>query len=124
MKCKKMLLRLNENKHTQNLFQIIIQIFEKLIDMGLGHENSFNEFISNLQMNKDIYLALWCTLQKPTLFLKRKPCDIHTNSFSIHVARPLWEANTYAQYILNPYVTTIYFTSYLTKIDKFVTKKM
>jgi hypothetical protein len=92
--------------------------------MGLGHENSFNEFISNLQMNKDIYLTLWCTLQKPTLLLKHKPCDIRTNSFSIHVARPLWEANTYAKYILNPYVTTTYFTSYLTKVDKFVTKKM
>jgi hypothetical protein len=91
--------------------------------MGLGHENSFNKFLS--QMNNDIYLlVVWCTLQKPTLFLKHKPCDICTNSFSIHVARPLWEANTYAQYILNPYVTTTYFTSYLTKVDKFVTKKM
>jgi hypothetical protein len=86
MRCTKMLLRLNENKRTQNLFQITIQIFEKLVDMGLGNENSFNKFLLNFQMDKDIYLlALWCTLQKLTLFIKRKPCDIRTNSFNIHV---------------------------------------
>jgi hypothetical protein len=77
---------IDENKRTQNLFQITIQIFEKNVDMGLGNENSFNKFLLNLQMNKDIYLlALWCTLQKPTLFIKHKPCDIRTNSLNIHV---------------------------------------
>jgi hypothetical protein len=92
--------------------------------MGLGNENSFNEFLSNLQMDKNIYLlALWSTLQKPTLFLKCKPCDIHTNSFNIHV-RPSWEANTYVQYILDPYAIISYYTSYLIKVDKFMMKEM
>jgi len=58
-----MLLPLNENEHTLNFFQILIQIFEKLVDMGLGNEIFFNEFFSNLQMNKYIYiLALQCIL--------------------------------------------------------------
>jgi hypothetical protein len=39
-------------------------------------------------------------IQKPTLFLKRKPNDIYINGFGIH-ARPLWGTNTDAQYILD-----------------------
>ncbi len=63
MRCIKVLLLLNENERTQNLSQITIQIFEKLVDMGLCNENSFDDFLSNLQMNEDIYLlALRCTL--------------------------------------------------------------
>ncbi len=51
-----MLMLLNENECTQNLSQITIQIFEKFVDMELCNENSFNDFLSNLQMNEDIYL--------------------------------------------------------------------
>jgi len=54
---------------------------------------------------------------------KHKPWDIHTNIFNIHV-RPLWEANTNAQFILDPNVVVIYCIAYLTKIDKFVTCEM
>ncbi len=123
MRCTKVLLSLNENKHTQNLSQITIQIFENFVDMGLRNENYFDDFLSNLQMNEDIYfLALQCTLWKPILFLKCKPCDICTNFINKHVGL-LWEANTNAQYILNPYATTIYYTSSLTKVNKSRTKK-
>ncbi len=54
--------------------------------------------------------------------MKHKPNDVRTNVFSIH-ARSLWEANINAQFILDPYTTT-YCTSYLTKVNKFVTWKM
>jgi hypothetical protein len=40
MRCTKVLLPLNENERTQNLSQIAIQIFKKLVDMGLGNKNS------------------------------------------------------------------------------------
>jgi hypothetical protein len=50
-------------------------------------------------------------IQKSTLFLKRKPNDICTTIFGIH-AGLLWGANTSAQYILDPYVTTLYCMSY------------
>ncbi len=56
MRCTKVLMLLNENECTQNLSQITIQIFEKFVDMELCNENSFNDFLSNLQMNEDIYL--------------------------------------------------------------------
>jgi hypothetical protein len=57
------------------------------------------------------------------VFLKYKPNDIQTNAFSIHVG-PLWETNINAQSILYLYTTIVYCTSYLTKIDKYVTWKM
>jgi hypothetical protein len=55
-------------------------------------------------------------IQKLTLLLKQKPNDICTNGFGIH-ARPLWGANIDAQYILDRYATTLYYTYYLTKKD-------
>jgi hypothetical protein len=67
--------------------------------------------------------ALQCTLCKPTLFFKCKPNDIRTNVFSIH-GRRLWEINTYAQFILDPYVVVACCISYLTKVDKYVTHEM
>ncbi len=39
-------------------------------------------------------------------------------------ARPLWETNTNAQFILDLYARTIYCTSYLTKIYNFVIQEM
>jgi hypothetical protein len=45
------------------------------------------------------------------------------NVFGIH-AKLLWGANIDAQYILNPFVTSLYCTSYLTKINKFIIQKI
>jgi hypothetical protein len=56
MRYTKVLLPLNENERTQNLSQIAIQIFKKLVDMRLNNENSFDEFLSNLQLNENTYL--------------------------------------------------------------------
>ncbi len=78
---------------------LTIQIFNKLVDMGLSLEISFGKFIVELQIDETIYLfALCCTLRKLTLFFKHKPCDICTNVFNIHV-RPLWQAYTNVQLI-------------------------
>ncbi len=88
--------------------------------MGLCVEILFDQFLSCLQLNEYTYLlALLRAIQKLTFFLKHKPNDVRTNVFSIH-ARSLWEANINAQFILDPYTTT-YCTSYLTKVNKFVT---
>jgi len=43
------------------------------------------------------------------------------NLFNIH-ARFLWEANIDAQFILNPYVMVAYYTCYLTKVNKSMTR--
>jgi len=92
--------------------------------MRLCLKFSFYQILSNLHLNEKTYLFVsQCTIWKPTLFLKHKPNDIQTNVFNIHV-RPLWEANTHAQFILDPYVVVVYYTFYLTKIDKFITQEM
>jgi hypothetical protein len=92
--------------------------------MRLGLEISFDEFLIELQIDEFIFLfALHCTLRTSTFKKKHKPWDIHTNVFNIQV-RSLWEANANAQFILDPYVVAIYCTSYLTKVDKFVTCEM
>ncbi len=57
---------------------------------------------------------------KPNIFLKQTPSNIKTNAFNIFVAH-LWFANTNIQFILDPHATTSYCTSYMTKIDKYVT---
>jgi hypothetical protein len=54
--------------------------------------------------------------------LKRKLKHIRTNVYANLVA-PLWETNTNKQFILDPYVATSCYTSYLTKIDKFITNE-
>lgn len=44
-----------------------------------------------------------------------------TNSYGNFVGK-LWQANTYAQFILNPYVMASYYTPYLTKVNKNITQ--
>jgi hypothetical protein len=36
----------------------------------------------------------------------------------------MWEANVNAQYIFDPYFAAIYCTSYLIKVNKYVTQEM
>jgi hypothetical protein len=92
--------------------------------MILGLEISFDQFLLDLHLNEQTYiLALQCMIRKPTLFLKHKPNDIQTNAFNIH-AKPLWKTNTNAQFILNPYATITYCTSYFIYINKSVRRQM
>ncbi len=84
----------------------------------------FWTFLLDLKIDEETCIfGLHYMIQKPTLFSKWKPNDICTNGFGIHVG-PLWGANINAQYILDPYATTLYCTSYLTKIDKSVIQEM
>jgi len=62
-------------------------------------------------------------LKKPTIFLQKSCKDIWTNPFGIHVGN-LWQANTHVQFILDPYATVSYCTSYWTKINKTITKEL
>jgi hypothetical protein len=61
--------------------------------------------------------------KKPTIFLQKSCKDIWTNSFDICVGN-LWQGNTNVQFIFDPYATTNYYTSYLAKNDKTITRKL
>jgi hypothetical protein len=52
MKCIKILSPLNEKDINSNLHEI----FQKLVDMGLGLEISFHQFLLNLFLNEKTYL--------------------------------------------------------------------
>jgi hypothetical protein len=94
--------------------------------MGLCEDITFEFFLLDFKIDEETcwhILGLWYIIQKSTYFLKRKPNDICTNVFGIHVG-PLWGENKNARYILDPYVAILYYTSYLTKINNFVPQKM
>jgi hypothetical protein len=76
MKFTKILSTLNEHDNSPNLHKIT-QIFKKFVDMKLHVNISFDEFLSNLQLDQEIYLiGLQSTIRKSTLFLEHKPNDI------------------------------------------------
>jgi hypothetical protein len=70
---------------------------------------------------KNYMLALRFKLQKPIIFKKWNPIDIHTKSYGKFVSK-LWQANIDAQFILDPYTIASYCTSYLININKNVTQ--
>jgi hypothetical protein len=77
--------------------------------MRLCEDISFEHFLLDLKIDEETcwhILGLWYIIQKSTLFLKRKPNDICTNVFGIHVG-PLWGANTNAQYIFRSICSNI-----------------
>jgi len=79
----------------QNFMKLQIIFFWKLVDVGLGVDISFEQFLIDLNVNEKTYIfALWSTFQKPTLFFKSRVNDTQTNVFNIHTT-PIWEGNTY-----------------------------
>jgi len=124
MQFTKIMLPLDIKTLTPNLCIIAIQIFNKLVSLGTCLNITIDEFLANLHIDEITYMiALQSTLCKPTLFLKHKPNDICRNVFNIH-GKILWDANTNAQFILNPYDIAAYCIYYLTKVDKYVTHEI
>jgi len=80
-----------------------------------------SEYLKFLNLDENTYiLSLKNELTKSHIFLKWIPKNIKINAFSICVTH-LWFANTYIQFILDPYVAITYCTSYITKINKSIT---
>jgi len=62
------------NLHSKFVQYIIRQIFNKLVNMGIGFDITIDDFFAKLQIDDITYLlALQCTLCKLTLFFKHKP---------------------------------------------------
>ncbi len=76
-----------------------------------------------LHLGENTYiLNLRTKLMMPHIFLKGTPPSIIINVFDTCVV-PLWFANTNMQFILEPYTTASYCTSYMTKINKSIKLK-
>jgi hypothetical protein len=96
-------------------------LFSFLEQGGFDEMMSYDAFLTEVNVSKDEYIqAIQITLRQPTLFLKRKISHIWNNNFSKDMPN-MWKENTDAQYVLNAYAATSYYTSYMTKIDKSMT---
>ncbi len=73
MKSITILLPLDEYNCVPKFHEIANNNLKKLVDIRLGVDIYFEIFLMDLYVNEENYIfALWSTLQKPTLFLKRK----------------------------------------------------
>ena len=69
-------------------------IFETLQNSRYDETYTFDRFLEDIKLSHDNYIhAIQCTLNRTTMLLQRKPCDIWTNSFAKHIPK-VWNANT------------------------------
>jgi len=124
---KTMILEPIDNKDVENPNYYKNQykdIFEFLKELGTRSKMTFDEFLLRFNIDNSTYIiCLHTQLKRPQIFLKRKLCDIHTNAFNKTIANT-WYANKDIQFILDPYATATYCTSYMTKVDKSITTKL
>ena len=112
--------------HLRNQRKRIRQAMEDLVnEMKTGHNRyshqcilqTYQEFLQALDMPEDEYFdAIRFALDRPTVFLKRRPCEILINNYN-PIALCLWRANMDLQYVVNPYAAASYAAAYMTKTD-------
>ena len=113
----------------------IKQALEELVmQMKAGHNryltaavcsiNSYADFLTSLNMSEaDYQTALRYKLDRPTVFLKRRPCEILINNYD-PIALCLWRASMDIQYVVNGFAAASYATTYMTKTDKSTSSMM
>jgi hypothetical protein len=99
---------LNISKQNISIFKIFLK----------NDDISFFEYLYHLNLDENTYiLSLRSKLTKPHIFYKWIFRYIKINAFSIDVAH-LWFTNIDIQFILDPYATITYCTSYMKKLNK------
>ncbi len=85
---------------------------------------SLSTWLKLLSIDKKTYInVLRVNFNIPICFLQKLCKDIQTNPFGIHIGN-LWQVNINVQFILDLMLIASYCTSYLTKIDKVMTKEL
>ena len=85
---------------------------------------SFPQFLSFLKLTEaQYYLALRSSIDRPTVFHKRKLQHLMVNPFNKTMLTS-WDANMDLQYILNPWAATMYVASYISKAARGLTALM
>ncbi len=88
----------------QKIYEITTQFFKKLINMGLKFLITFYSFKFENKWKK-LFAYIMIHIMKINNVFKMWTKIYMNNVFNIY-QRPLWKANTYAQFILNSYATT------------------
>ena len=82
----------------------------------------FEEFLHELGLSQPAYiLAVRSSLKRPTVFLKRRTCDIFINAYNKDLLRT-WRANVDVQFVLDPYACGKYCVAYLSKATGGISK--
>ena len=90
----------------------------KLNDLNEGKDITFDELLQELDVSERQYiLAIWSSLNSPTIFLKRSPNELRINNYNPTCLRA-WRANMDIQYILDVYACAMYIVSYISKAQK------
>lgn len=80
-----------------------------------GSELSFQEFLSNLNLDLETYIqAIRSSLKQNRVFLKRSPNEVRINAYN-PILLKCWQANMDIQFILDPYACAVYIVSYISK---------
>lgn len=89
-----------------------------------NHTYSFDEFLAIVNVSFDDYVnAIRSSIDRPTVLLKRKVCDIRINAYN-EKAFKLWGANMDIQFVLDPYAAAMYIVSYMMKGQRGLSKIM
>ena len=93
-------------------------IQQKLDAMCDGTDETFQEFLSDLNMNEDDYVkAIRSSLKSAKVFLKRTPAEIRVNGYMKSLVTA-WQANHDLQFVLDAYACAMYIVSYVSKSQR------
>ena len=104
--------KLEDKKVYQELYSRIIN---KVDEMKMGEELTFEEFLKILDMTENQYVqAIRSSLKTAKIFLKRERSEVRVNSYNNSMLKA-WQANMDIQYVLDAYACAAYIVSYISK---------
>jgi len=105
--------------------QIIMKI-KQYLETNKKHlpDWSIDEFLKYFKLDDKQYVeAVRCTINRPTVFLRRNLKSCFTNAFIPSLAK-VWRSNMDVQAIIDPFGVARYIASYMTKATGGISKLM
>ena len=91
---------------------------KNLNDLKEGEDITFDQLLKDLDVTEQNYiLAIRSSLNRPTIYLKRKPNELRVNNYNA-ACLSAWRANMDIQFVLDVYACAMYIVSYISKAQK------
>ena len=91
---------------------------KNLNDLKEGEDITFDQLLKDLDVTEQNYiLAIRSSLNRPTIYLKRKPNELRINNYNA-ACLSAWRANMDIQFVLHVYACAMYIVSYISKAQK------
>ncbi|KAJ8048677.1 ATP-dependent DNA helicase PIF1 [Holothuria leucospilota] len=95
--------------------------YERLMTLISSHKDgimSFTQLLLKLNLDESQYIrCIQSSINSPTIFLKRDPCDIRVNPYMKNLLS-IYGANHDIQYVLDPYACAVYIVAYMSKSQR------